>query len=226
MRETDLYLPVKAYLEAQGYAVKGEITGCDVVAVRGDEPPVIVELKQRFSLELVLQGVDRLALTDAVYLAVPRVRGARSPDDPQVRRLCRRLGLGLLAVSVDGPRPVEAVVDPLPYRPRQNAKRRRRLLGEHARRSGDPHPGGSPAGARMTAYRQEALACARHLAETGPTRPAALRAAGMPNAARILRDDVYGWFERVERGVYRLTEAGAAGLERFWPAQARVGAEY
>jgi hypothetical protein len=45
MPETDLYIPVKRHLEAQGYTVKSEIKGCDVVAVRGDELPVIVELK-------------------------------------------------------------------------------------------------------------------------------------------------------------------------------------
>lgn len=219
MLETDLYPPVKAFLEAQGYDVKGEVKGCDVVAVRGDEPPVVVELKRAFSLDLVLQGVDRLTLTDAVYLAVPRRRGPRSPDDRAIQRLCRRLGLGLLAVAPDGPRPVEAVLDPLPYQPRKNRRRVGRLLGEHARRSGDPNLGGSPARALMTAYRQEALACARRLAEAGPASPAALRAAGMPNAGKILQQDVYGWFERVERGVYRLTEAGAAGLARFWPAE-------
>jgi hypothetical protein len=68
--ESDLYAPVKALLEGQGYVVKGEVRGCDVVAVRGDEPPVIVELKRVFGLSLVLQGVDRLALSDRVYLAV------------------------------------------------------------------------------------------------------------------------------------------------------------
>ena len=44
--ESDLYAPVKALLEGQGYVVKGEVRGCDVVAVRGREPPVIVELKR------------------------------------------------------------------------------------------------------------------------------------------------------------------------------------
>ena len=47
MPEADLYPPIKAFLEAQGYAVKGEIGPCDIVAVRGDEPPVVVELKER-----------------------------------------------------------------------------------------------------------------------------------------------------------------------------------
>src|SRR5258707_14572128 len=97
--EVDLYEPVKAYLTAQGYVVRGEVRGCDLVARRGDEKPVIVELKLRFNLALVLQGIERLALTDLVYLAVPRRIGKRretvSPDDRIVRKLCRMLGLGL-----------------------------------------------------------------------------------------------------------------------------------
>ena len=92
--ESDLYAPVKAFLEAQGYAVKGEVRGCDAVGVRGDEPPVVVELKRGFGLGLVLQGIDRLTLTDRVYLAV----GALPRRLAEVRRLCLRLGLGLLVV--------------------------------------------------------------------------------------------------------------------------------
>ncbi len=61
IRETDLYPPVKAFLQAQGYEVKAEIAEADVVGVRGDEPPVIVELKTGFSLSLVHQG-DRAAV--------------------------------------------------------------------------------------------------------------------------------------------------------------------
>ncbi|MEM9851917.1 MAG: hypothetical protein AAF761_07950, partial [Pseudomonadota bacterium] len=77
MAETALYAPVKAYLEAQGYTVKGEVASCDVVACRGAEPPVIVELKTALSLKLLMQGVDRQAITDAVYLAVPDSAGRR-----------------------------------------------------------------------------------------------------------------------------------------------------
>ena len=76
MRETDLYPPIKAYLEAQGYVVKGEIGDCDLLAVRGDEEPVAVELKLTFSLALVMQGVARQRMFDDVYLAVP-VSGPR-----------------------------------------------------------------------------------------------------------------------------------------------------
>lgn len=75
--EAALYLPVKAFLERQGYVVRGEVRGCDLVACRGNEEPVIVELKLRFTLSLLLQGVDRLALTPLVYVAVPRPRRGR-----------------------------------------------------------------------------------------------------------------------------------------------------
>src|SRR5438874_3404578 len=97
--EAALYGPVKRFLEGCGYEVKGEVRGCDLVARRGNEPAVIVELKLRFTLGLVLQGIDRLAISERVYLAVPRPpRTARglSPEAPGVRRLCRRVGLGLL----------------------------------------------------------------------------------------------------------------------------------
>jgi hypothetical protein len=70
--ETALYRPVKRYLEALGFAVKGEVCGCDLVALRGGEPPIVVigELKHAFTLELVLQAVDRTAACDEVWLAV------------------------------------------------------------------------------------------------------------------------------------------------------------
>ena len=70
LAETDLYPPIKTFLEGQGYAVKGEIGRCDVVAVRGDEDPVVVEMKTRFSLDLVFQAVERFSLTDRVYVAI------------------------------------------------------------------------------------------------------------------------------------------------------------
>jgi len=204
--EVALYAPVKALLEAQGYDVKGEVVGCDLVGVRGDDPPVIVELKRSFTLALVHQGVDRLALTDAVYLAV----GTWPRHQAEVRRLCRRLGLGLIVVTSGR---ADVVEDPVPYRPRHDAKRTGRMLREHQRRVGDPTAGGANRLPVMTAYRQEALRCARLLAD-GPMALRSMRAAAdVPHAGGIVRDDVYGWFERVERGTYALTPAGRIALD-------------
>jgi len=218
--EAALYPPVKAFLERQGYEVKGEVRGCDLVARRGEEPPVIVELKLRFNLALVLQGVDRLALTERVYLAVPRPErrargGPLAPERPEIRKLCRRVGLGLMLVGL-ARNTVEILEEPVPYRPRQAKSRALRLLDEFSRRIGDANVGGAVGVPLVTAYRQDALRCARAIALAGPMRVGALRAAAeVPRAARILQRNVYGWFDRIERGTYRLTPEGDQALSRF-----------
>lgn len=216
MRETALYPVVKHSLEAAGFTVKGEVCGCDVVAVRDEEPArlVIVELKLGFNLDLLLQAVDRMRAADEVWLAVPATRRGRDRD-PRVRRLCRLLGFGMMAVDVAGDR-IEVLAEPLPYRPRADRRRRARLLSEHLRRSGDPSPGGMTREPVMTAYRQRALACAAML-RAGPCRPRDLRAAA-PDAGRILLRNVYGWFERPAFGIYRLSEIGDAALRRWMGA--------
>ncbi len=66
----------------------------------------------------------------------------------------------------------------------------------------------------MTAYRQQALACAAILSG-GPRRPREIKVQ-VPDAPKILLNNVYGWFDRVERGVYALTPDGKAALTR-WP---------
>lgn len=226
MRETDLYPPLKSYLEAQGYEVKAEVGDCDLLARRGVEPPVVVELKLTFSLALVMQGVARQALFDHVYLAVPvsTERGwkLRYKD---IIRLCRRLGLGLLAVKTGDEAQVEAHLDPGPYAPRKRAKAAGRLLREFERRVGDPNVGGTTGVKRMTAYRQDALRCGVYLKEHGSSKAAAVaKATGVARAAALMRADHYGWFERVERGVYRLTPVGEAGLQDFAEAVVAVKA--
>jgi hypothetical protein len=211
--ETSLYLPVKRYLESLGLEVKGEICGCDVVALRGVPSPVVVvcELKLGFNLELILQGVDRSAACDEIWLAV-RASNRGHMRDPRVRKLCRLLGFGLLGVSATGQ--VEILAQPGPWRPRRNLRERSRLVHEHQRRRGDPALGGSSKSPIMTAYRQQALACAASLS-TGPRRTRDVKVV-IPEAPKILLSNVYGWFVRVDRGVYGLTDAGKAALLR-WP---------
>jgi hypothetical protein len=77
--------------------------------------------------------------------------------------------------------------------------------------------GGGSRKPMMTAYRQRALACAAALAQ-GPRRPRDIKV-DIPDAPKILRGNVYGWFVPVERGVYTLAESGRAALLR-WPQSA------
>src|SRR5256714_7575557 len=151
-RETSLYRPVKRYLEELGFRVKGEICGCDLVALRGEEPAIVIvgELKLSFNLELLLQGIDRIAACDEIWLAVRMsARGKGRERDPRVRKLCRLLGFGLLGVSGAGR--IELLVEPGPWRPARDGKRRSQLVEGHHRRRGESGVGGSQRTRIMTA---------------------------------------------------------------------------
>jgi hypothetical protein len=221
--ETLLYLPVKGFLEKAGYVVKGEVGGCDLVGLSDDDPPVVVvcELKLSFNLELILQAVDRAAVSDEVWIAARiSAKGKGREADKRYRDLCRRLGIGMLGISDAGD--VSIIVGSVSPMPRTNPKRRSRLMREHQKRRGDPALGGSTRTPLMTAYRQQALGCAAALA-SGPLRVRDIRAS-VPEAGKILQSNVYGWFERLDRGIYGLTNAGREALQR-WPQPEMQAAE-
>ncbi len=225
VRESDLYPSVKAFLEAQGYTVKGEVEGCDLVAVRSNEAPVIVELKRSFTLGLVFQGIARQGVTENVYLAVPPF-STRTTRRRDALALCRRLGLGLLTVRLEPEPLVEAVLDPAEFRPRHRKGRLGRLLREFERRVGDPNRGGTTRRKLMTAYRQDALRCASYLVRKGPAKASMVALdTGVASARVMMYADHYGWFERpagTPRGTYGLTPKGRAALEEYTNELARL----
>lgn len=212
MKEADLYLPIKGFLEQQDYEVKGEVRDCDIVAVRGTESPVVVELKLTLNLNLILQAVARLSLTDKVYIGVPKSAPLLKTKRKHVLKLLRSLGLGLITVSQS--QLVDAVIDPAPYQPRKSSLRKERLLREFAKRVGDPNQGGSHTrSGLMTAYRQRAIRIATLLERNGPSKAAAIATElDEPNSRAILYRDVYGWFDRIERGIYALSPRGIKEL--------------
>ena len=193
--------------------MKSEVGVADVVALRGGEPPLIVELKLGFSLALVHQCIARLAVSDEVYMAVATGKGkpfAKSLKN--MTKLCRRLGLGLITVRLK-----DALVlvhcDPGPYAPRKSKKREVKMLSEFARRVGDPNDGGQTRVGLVTAYRQDALKIAMYLFEVGASKGADVaRETGVERATTMMRDDHYGWFEKVEKGVYGLRPKGAEAV--------------
>ena len=211
-REAQLYPPVKTWLEARGYDVRAEVGAADVVGRNPDGGLAIVEMKLGFSLTLFHQGVDRLGLTDQVWLAVPPP-GKRARRDNV--RLARRLGLGVLSVRLrDGF--VEELAAPGPYAPRKSKKKQARLQTAFDRLRGDPNEGGARRHGIVTGYRADAIRCARLLAVHGPQRGATVAEwAEVPQATRIMADNHYGWFVRVARGVYGLTDAGRTGLADY-----------
>nr|WP_127532946.1 DUF2161 family putative PD-(D/E)XK-type phosphodiesterase [Paenibacillus kobensis] len=253
--EAELYEPVKRFYESRGYEVKSEVLHCDLVAVRRNihggaanddfyaasanddsEEIIIVEMKRTFNLALLLQGVERLRMNSLVTLVVERNRkksGAVNQRFGEITELCRMLGLGLMTVTLFKTKPalIELLCEPGdPPRARYRAKRHERLLREFRERSGDYNVGGSTKRKLMTAYREKCLRMAVTLS-SGPSSPAAIaRQTAVPKAGEMLRTNYYRWFERAERGIYRLTAAGHAALAEHadiiarWP-KAEIGSE-
>lgn len=221
--ETELYEPIKRMLEEQGYSVKGEVNHCDIVAYRdGDSAPMIIELKKTFNLALLFQVMDRLKLSDEVYAAVeyhPKKRVSTGASWNDAVRLCRKLGIGLIGVQFykrKAPavdilcRPGDAAAQ------RRSVAKAKRLKQEFDRRSGDYNIGGSTRTKVITVYRERALRLAQLLADEGPQSPKALRERLHDGGVyAMLRRNVYGWFEKVEHGVYGITEAGRKALHEF-----------
>ena len=211
MKESDLYPPLKQFLESQNYEVKGEVEGCDVLAVRGEEAPIIVELKLSLNLNVILQAVERLSLTQKVYIGIPKQCSNLSRQRKHIIKLLRMLGLGLVVIDLEQVRvKVDVVLDPVEYKPRKSKYRQERLLGEFMQRVGDPNLGGAEKRKGiMTAYRQRALIIARFLQKQGPSKASTIaQIVEDPKARDILYKNVYGWFERVSRGVYGLSPRG------------------
>ena len=218
MKESDLYQPLKNYLENQGYDVKGEIQNCDVMAIREDEPPVIVELKLTFNLQVILQSVERLGLTSNVYIGVPRSTKIINKEQKRINKLLRRLGIGLILIDPSRENGnIEIILDPIPYNPRESKVRKQRLLGEFAKRVGDPNTGGTEKRKGiMTAYRQRAILVAGFLQKAGPTKASDVaRALELSEARNILYRNHHGWYERVGKGIYEISPRGKKELPQW-----------
>lgn len=221
MKETDLYLPLKKFLEKQGYEVKAEVENCDVVAIKQPaaneeaQPPTVIELKLSLNLEVILQAVDRLILSPIVYIGVPNSCGAlKKTKRKRVVKLLKMLGLGLVAINPKR-KTVEVIVDPTSYQPRQSKPRQQWLIDEFVARAGDPNLGGASTKAgRMTAYKQQAIEIANYLGKYGATKASDIaKILEIPKSRAIVYDNHYGWFQNVSRGVYDLSDLGKTQLQ-------------
>jgi hypothetical protein len=216
-KETDLYAPVRDYLVRNGYTVRGEVKGCDITAVKGDDL-VVVELKRHLSTDLLVQAVQRQKLTDSVYVAVPRNQEMGYGRKWRgLLHLMRRLELGLIVVSFSiEPPHVEIAGHPTPIERRKQKHARRAVLTEIAERSGDFNQGGSTKRKLVTAYREQAIRIAVCLQAQGPSSPKALRDLGTgKKTSSILHSNYYGWFDHVGRALYALNGVGEKGLEEY-----------
>jgi len=217
LKESDLYLPIKSFLNDRGYEVKGEIKSCDIVAKKADEV-IIIELKLTLNITLLLQSIERFTLADIVYIAIPKQSAIFRKKHKQVKKLIARLGLGLMVVDIQPTQQyVEIINDPKDYVPRKNKRKQTALLKEFSLRQGDTQKGGSTTKrAGLTAYRQRCIRIAEYLSNNQSTTGAAInKAINEPQATQFLYNNHYAWFDKVERGVYKLSDKGKLELSEW-----------
>jgi hypothetical protein len=221
LQEIDLYKPIQTYFVQEGYEVYGEVKDCDMVAVQAEEL-VVIELKLTLSVDLLIQAVKRQRITDQVYVAIPkpkqRLNSKRWTDKCH---LIRRLELGLIVVSSPGKRgKAEIIIQPTPFNHRksigQSKLKRAAILKEINGRSADYNVGGSNRTKIMTAYKENCIQMACYLNNLGPLSPKALILMGTgKNTSSILTKNYYGWFERIKRGTYVLSEKGKEDIKEY-----------
>lgn len=221
IRETDLYMPVHDYLESLGYQVQGEVNGCDLAAVMGDEL-IVVELKTAFNLKLLCQAVKRQRVTESVYVAVPRPKGGtRTAAWGEMCMLLRRLEIGLITVALNKKEDqVEVHFHPNTFDRlksiRSNRKVRYSIIRETAGRSGHYNTGGTNRTKLITAYREQAIHIVCCMMKYGAMSPSKLRKMGTSEKTpNILRDNHYGWFVKTARGIYDLDDSAREFLKGY-----------
>ncbi|WP_310177607.1 DUF2161 family putative PD-(D/E)XK-type phosphodiesterase [Neobacillus niacini] len=214
LQEKDLYKPVQRYFSREGYDVYGEVKDCDMVAMKEDEL-AIIELKLTLSVDLLIQAAKRQRITEKVYVAIPkpkyRLNSKRWADKCH---FIRRLELGLIVVSPSGKGlKADLIFHPTPFQTKksrgQNKGKRAAILKEINGRSADFNIGGSNRTKIMTAYKENCIQIAGYLREYGPLSPKALIQMGTGDkTSSILTKNYYGWFHRIKRGTYCLSDMG------------------
>lgn len=218
IKESDMFPLLKTYLEGQGYSVHAEVKNCDIAARKGDDL-VLVEMKTSLSLALISQAVERKEITDAVYIAVPVPPGKQLPPNfRRIKSVLRRLEIGCILLDfMKTKERVRIELHPLPYAPRRRHNRRRAILREIDGRYAEFNRGGEPSGTeKITAYKQEALRIARLLSHHGACSPKKIRSlGGSEKTQTILSRNVYGWFDKIDRGLYCLDSSGEEALTLY-----------
>lgn len=214
--EKDLYAPVQAYFEKLDFKVQAEVKDCDVVAYQEKTDTItIIELKLNLNITLLMQAAKRQKITNHVYLAIPKPKiSLRRKRWRDLVHLIRRLELGLILVSFEGRKPsLNVVCEPKPFDRKRNMKQnnhqRKKIIQEVKNRRSNQNVGGSSQVLMMTAYKEMAIQIAYYLDYLGPMSAKELEKIGTRNKTySILYNNYYKWFERVDRGVYGLTEKG------------------
>jgi len=214
-KESDLYYPIKEYFESEGYVVNCEVKDCDLTAKKG-EMLVVVEIKKNFNVKLLFQAIDRQRFADQVYIAVPKPKRL-TKDTPKMRLIAEKMNLGLIYVSINGPvKYIDILCMPSGKDEPRNTARKRVVMNELSGRTMDINKAGQNKEKLATAYREKCIQIAAIMYYEKQVTPKMLRDKyGLEeSSAYMLSRNHYGWFDRIEKGKYALSNAVEGEIEQ------------
>lgn len=217
MTEKELYPPIRDLFEKRGYKVNAEVKDCDMTAVKDGEL-IIVELKRNMSVTLLAQGLRRQKTGADVFVAVPKPKNYSFNKFRQVFSVLKKLELGLIFVSLRGDYSfAEIVFEPKPYTSQyKNYKKRKEIMNEIDGRTIETNTGGVTGTKIVTAYTEKCIHIACILDMYGSLSPKQIRdLGGAENTQAILKSNAYGWFEKIDRGIYSITDKGRRGILQY-----------
>lgn len=218
LAEADLYPVIARHLSAQGFIVKGEVCGCDLVAVRGEEI-LVAELKKTFNIKLLYQAVRRLPVTPLVYAVIFKPKGRQKMSYWQMMKsLCRRLNIGLWVVDGES---ILTIAEPAPFANKILSRHKGKILREFNGRKVSENTGGVTGQKLETAYLEAAIHISVLLKKHRVLKTSDLRQMGSPEkTTQILYNNYYGWFQKTGRGAYKLKTGKARKIAeenpRIW----------
>jgi len=207
-KESDMYEPIKALLTSQGFIVRGEVKGCDIAAIQG-ETLWVVEMKLSANITLIYQAMNRQSATENVFVAVPRPKSSREGNFPSLQKLLKKLGIGLITVALDSPvKHAEILIFPDNSKKKKETKKTAAIKKEIFGRTTDSL-GGTTKTAVNTAYRERCVRIACLIEAKGALSAKNLREFGCEkDAYSILRANYFGWFKKIAKGIFDITEVG------------------
>lgn len=215
-RETDLYEPIKLFFEKMGYTVQAEVKNCDIACIF-ENKLILIELKKAFSLKIIYQAMDRKVFSDFVYIGLPRPKNFRKREVKNMIKILTLLEIGLITVAIDSPiKTVEVILEPKPKANGSKSKRRNNVLKEIENRNLNINLGGSSKKNKiLTSYKENVIYITCFLEKFKKAKGAEIKKlTGIENATYILRCNHFGYFKKIERGIYALSEEGINMLAR------------
>lgn len=216
MKETELFLPVKKLLLSQGFEVKGEVKDIDVLAYYKNVM-IGVELKTKISLKLIYQAIDRQKVLDQVYIAIPKSAIYQSKSlYRNFTHLLKRLEIGLIVVGNDT---AEVLIEAVPFDrnlSRSRYKKRKSNIDQEFKLRKNKQNIGGTRGKKITRYKELVVEIGSFLLEHQEGSPKAIKqSTGIEKTASILQKNYDGYFERIDRGIYQLTEKGKIEITKL-----------